>query len=264
MQERELEEMLGRKERRKTWWLTALAAVLLMAVLVPSVSALDPESGNRGLNKQLTVSEAVGLIKEKFGLDDLSPGEGADPDEKITREQFAHLVQQAIDSKGDFAYIMIYILVADEADINPAYMGSIQKMLISGLMSLDKNGKFHPDRPVYRYYALDVIDRALKFVGEAGELSAGEPKEPEELEPVRVEVEKVTDEVNRVKIFRTVPHPGYGLEINRIEFTPDGIAVIRYSVTEPDPDLLYPQVITEAEAETFIPSRYTPEAKPAR
>jgi len=281
----------------KKLWTTVLVAIMVVAIMVPSVSAMD--GGKSEPNRQLTIAEAVTLIVEKFELslahmtfikvpeatdyftgiaNDASYAEAfviahlnglpldkdVNPNDKITKEQFAHLVQHAVDSKGEFAYIMLFILIADEDDINPEYMGSVQKMLISGFMSLDKDGKFHPKRPVYRNYAIDVIDRALEFVREqSGWAPVPAPEEDELSGEARIKVEKVTEEVNKVTVSRVVPHPGYGLRIDRIEFTPDMTAIIYYTVTDPDPDMMYPQVISEAYAETYVSSQYTPEAKPA-
>lgn len=57
----------------------------------------------------------------------------------------------------------------------------------------------------------------------------------------------------RIKATLTVslPSPGYELHIREVIYA-DGKAVIRYAVDSPRPGLLYPQVITEAEAFVYL------------
>ena len=67
-----------------------------------------------------------------------------------------------------------------------------------------------------------------------------------------------TEADGRVKATLKValPNPGYELHIREVTYT-NGRAVIRYAVSSPQPGSLYPQVITEAEAFTYLTGAYT-------
>lgn len=72
----------------------------------------------------------------------------------------------------------------------------------------------------------------------------------------------VDEKTIKVKLSLELPNPGYGLEIKKVELGKDGKAIIKYQIIQPDPDKMYPQVITERTAETNIPSGYTPLVEP--
>ncbi|MNM70554.1 hypothetical protein D3C81_821850 [compost metagenome] len=70
-------------------------------------------------------------------------------------------------------------------------------------------------------------------------------------------VEKVNDQINKVVLTRAQqPNPGYGISIEKVEFTSEGTAVIYYKLGTPDPDKMYPQVITDTKTETYLSSKY--------
>lgn len=64
----------------------------------------------------------------------------------MTREQFAHHLFKAMMTKGDYAFIEIFMLLDDEADVNKDYMDSIQKLIISKVITLDDTNKFLPKK----------------------------------------------------------------------------------------------------------------------
>ncbi|MEK3885236.1 S-layer homology domain-containing protein [Paenibacillus sp. PL2-23] len=165
------------------------------------------------------------------------------PSDKLTKEQFAHHLFQAMMTKGDFAFIEIYMMLEDESDVNPAYMNSIQKLLIAKIVSLDDSQRFYPNKVMTRGEAAAWLHDGMKFV-----------------EPVtegKISVEAVNDDVNKVTITAQLPHPGYGLRISSISFEGNQ-AVIHTELIEPDPDKMYPQVITEVKVTTYVDAKFKP------
>lgn len=281
----------------RKWLSTGIAAILVFAVMFGTAAAAAPSDAKQTWSvpilKKLSVADAVTLIVDRFDLgidvenpkkaseifanveddapyaDDMVTAyynglplpEDVDPEALVTKEYFAHLLFSAILTKGDYAFIEIFLLIEDEDDIDPEYMNSIQKLLIADIMALDKKGNFHPKNTVRKYEAERAIDKAIRFI-ETTEPIQPEP-DPGRPDPqVTMTTEPVTDEVVRVILSRgEQPHPGYGISIDRIEFR-DQTALIYYTLHEPDPDKMYPMVIVEPKAVTYVSSEYTPKAVP--
>jgi len=177
-----------------------------------------------------------------------------DPESQATREQFAHWLYQAIETKGEYAWIEIYMLIEDEDRVNPDYMTSIQRLLIGKIAKLDRDGKFRPKDPITRSEAAGMLHRAREFVKNTPPM---EPLDPYEgiLSNVTLKTEPVNEDVLKVTVSAQAPHPGYGLEISHIFF--DGRqAIISWRIVFPDPEMMYPQVITEVSDVTYIPAKY--------
>mgnify|MGYP001180658328 CR=1 FL=1 len=180
------------------------------------------------------------------------------PNEKMTKEQFAHLLFNAILSKGDFAFIELYVMMEDEKDVSPEMMESIQKLLVAKIAQLD-NGYFYPKKEITRSEAAQMLHKAIRFVKTVEPIP---PLEPPVDPGVTMSVSKVNDEVNKVTVsWGEKPNPGYRISISKIEFTDNGEAVIYYMLHEPEPGKMYPQVITEAKTHTFISAEYEPVLK---
>lgn len=91
------------------------------------------------------------------------------PAEPMTKEQFTHLLFQAMLTTGDYVFIEPYILIADEAEITSEYMNSIQKMLITNITSLDDEHNFYPKKSITRAEAAVMLHDALTFVQKQNE-----------------------------------------------------------------------------------------------
>lgn len=171
----------------------------------------------------------------------------------MTREQFAHHLFKAVVKNGDYAFIEIYMQLKDEGDVNKVYMDSIQKMLISKIVKLDSSNKFYPKQAVTRSVAAGWLYDAMTFVKETKPIE--EPELPS-LE-YKLTVTPVNAEVNKVTVSAQVPHPGYGIRISSIGF--EGKEAILYvEPILPDPDKMYPQVITEVQVSTYVDAAYKP------
>jgi len=192
------------------------------------------------------------VIADFYGLD--IPEDVKDSD-KITKEQFAHHLFKAMMTKGDYAFIEIFMMLNDEADVDSKYMDSIQKLLISKIASLDKDQNFYPKQAITRGEAAAWLFDGIKFVKEQ------KPIEPAPEVPAydaELSVEAVNADVNKVTVTAQMPHPGYGLRIASISFEGER-AVLNLEVVQPDPDKMYPQVITEVKVSTYVDAKLKPE-----
>ncbi|RKN86801.1 S-layer homology domain-containing protein [Paenibacillus ginsengarvi] len=173
-----------------------------------------------------------------------------DPSQSMTKEQFADLLFHALSTKGDYAFVEMYVAIKDEDQINKDYMNSIQKLLLGKMTELH-DGYFYPKQEITRSEAARMLHAAIQF--------AKQHKPVPVKSDVTLSVTKVNDEVNKVTLtWAERPNPGYGISVSAIAFTEDGKAIITYVMHEPAPGKMYPQVITEAKVDTFIASSYEP------
>jgi len=180
------------------------------------------------------------------------------PAASLTREQFADLLIQGMLRTGEYGFIEIFMLIGDEAKITPERMSSIQTLLIAKIGTLDKNQNFRPQEAITRSEAAKWIHNAVKFVEEHQKPQDGKPVNPDEptvSTEVKVTTTSSAEGVNKVVLSAELPNPGYGLRIESITYTVD-TAIIHFRVTQPDPDKMYAQVITEAKVETFVDAKY--------
>ncbi|WP_036718771.1 S-layer homology domain-containing protein [Paenibacillus harenae] len=172
----------------------------------------------------------------------------------MTREQFAHHLFKAVQKKGDYAFIEMYMLIEDEADVDKAYMDSIQKLLVSKIAELDNDNKFYPKKAITRGEAAGWLYDAIKFVKETTPI----PPQPElPTFDLNLAVTPVNADINKVTVSTQVPHPGYGIRISSIQFE-GGQAVINVDTVMPDPDKMYPQVITDVTVSTYVDAAFKP------
>ncbi|WP_028987495.1 S-layer homology domain-containing protein [Thermicanus aegyptius] len=177
------------------------------------------------------------------------------PQDQITREEFAYYLHQVIVKTKNPAVIEMWVDYADVDQVKKEYQGAINDLIHLKVVALNDQNKFRPKEPITRMEAALMIYQAM---GIPGEENGGEPMPPvdQKPEPVQVIREKVTDEVYRVTLsWGEKPNPGYRITIDNIQFM-DHTAVIYYSLHYPDPKLFYPQVITEAKVSTYIGTGY--------
>lgn len=72
------------------------------------------------------------------------------PSAKITREQFADLIVQALEKKGDFPLVKMFIDIKDNDSITAEMQGSVQRLLLYKIAKLDADGNFHPKLEITR------------------------------------------------------------------------------------------------------------------
>ncbi|WP_410513831.1 S-layer homology domain-containing protein [Paenibacillus sp. BR2-3] len=190
----------------------------------------------------------------------LSLDRSVNPNGMITRAQFAHLLTQALISKRDFPVTEMYFSIADGDKLPAEIANSLQILLNTHIISLEAGSKFRPNDVITRVEAAvwvyDAAEFAQKVIVPANQTPAPVYDKAE------VSVVKAADGVNKVSLtVNNLPHPGYGLLVERIEFRKDKTAVIYYSVTLPDPDKIYPQVISKATVVTYLSDDYKPVAQ---
>lgn len=191
----------------------------------------------------------------------LSLDKSIDPNAAMTRIQFAHLLTQALQSKGNFPVTLMYANITDGGKLSTAEMNSLQILVNTRLITLEKNNTFRPNEPVTRAEAAVLIYDAAKFAKEVitPDDSATAPVNDYE---AAVTLEKAATGVNKATVtVENLPNPGYGLSIERIEFGANQTAVIYFKVTAPPAGSMNLQVISSATAVTYLPEGYTAVAK---
>ncbi|WP_339317146.1 S-layer homology domain-containing protein [Paenibacillus sp. FSL R10-2734] len=182
-----------------------------------------------------------------------------DPNGTISRAQFAHLLTQALQSKGNFPVTLMYVDISDGDKLSNEVMNSLQILLNTHIATLDKNGKFRPNDAITRSEAAALTYDAAAFAKRVI-VSNGSPTTP--TYETEVTLTKAGEGVNKATLtVNNLPHPGYGLVIERIEFGKDKTAVIYFNVTAPDPGKMYAQVISKASVVTYLPEGYKAVAK---
>lgn len=191
----------------------------------------------------------------------LSLDKSIDPNAAMTRIQFAHLLTQALQSKGNFPVTLMYANITDGGKLSTAEMNSLQILVNTRLITLEKNNTFRPNEPVTRAEAAVLIYDAAKFAKEVitPDDSATAPVNDYK---AAVTLEKAATGVNKATVtVENLPNPGYGLSIERIEFGANQTAVIYFKVTAPPAGSMNLQVISSATAVTYLPEGYTAVAK---
>ncbi|KQX69045.1 MULTISPECIES: S-layer homology domain-containing protein [unclassified Paenibacillus] len=179
------------------------------------------------------------------------------PNATITREQFGEMLVRALEKKGNFPLVKMFIPIKDEAQITPEYQGALQRLLLYKIAELDKAGMFNPKADLTRGEAAGWIYNAIRVL-------ETHIQKPTPIEDVSVTVEKVNDDVNKVTLSRgQKPNSGYSIAIQNVRFDQNGQAVISYTLQDPKPDTMYAEVITEAKAVTYVSSAYKAVAEPA-
>lgn len=192
----------------------------------------------------------------------------ADADEALTREVFAHLLFEGLTTTGEYPVILLYQDIKDEQEINPEYISSIQNLLNMKVISLGEEAQFRPNDTLTRMEAAEMVYQAREFIdrngngGGSNETPGTVPGSGQQAMVPEVTSQTVDEKTVKVKLSLELPNPGYGLEIKDVELGKNGKAIIKYKIIQPDPNKMYPQVITERTAETNIPSGYTPEVEP--
>lgn len=182
------------------------------------------------------------------------------PEMNITKELYADLLFHAMSTKGEFAFIEIFMMIEDEKDIDTERMDSIQKLLISDIAELDAEQKFHPKDPITAGKARVMLHHALLFVKDHTDTTTPPVEQPDVDQDVELSTEVVNEEVNKVTLsWGTKPNPGYEIRIAKVEFEEtSGKAVIFYELHYPDPEMNYIQMIVEPKAEVYVASKYEP------
>ncbi|AZN40576.1 S-layer homology domain-containing protein [Paenibacillus albus] len=178
------------------------------------------------------------------------------PAAAMTREQFAHHLYKALIRAGNFAFNDLGVVLKDEADVNPSYMGSIQTLITTHIIDMDASQKFNPKAAITRSEAAGWLFNTIKYVEEQPQMPVEQP-EPSPLFDLKLTTTAVNNDVNAVTISAQAPNPGYGIRIASISFEGDQ-AIIYVEPTYPDKDKMYPQVITEVKAVTYVSSAFKP------
>lgn len=180
------------------------------------------------------------------------------PDLSMTRERFAHHLYRGIASKSGFVLPAPGSAIEDEASIAPEYRESVRLLLFIGIAEPDRDRRFEPKRAITRGEAAGMLYEALVFLRQLE--ASGRPAKASDSSPLtelKLESAPLTGEANAVTIRATAPHPGWGIRVKSVVFDA-GKAFIHVEPVQPDPDRVYPQVMTEVSTVVYISPDYTP------
>lgn len=177
--------------------------------------------------------------------------------EPITREEFAVLLSEAIQKTGNYPLIMMYLHVADEDQMKEESRGAVQFLLLTKIAKLDAHDQFYPAKSLTRMEAAELAYQSIGFIEQHQKNNV--PKEPGSMDPsISISISKIDAAQNKVTVTKhELGHPGYGIKITSVDYVGDNEAVIYYKIVQPDPDMMYPQVISSASDDVIVPSKYT-------
>lgn len=179
------------------------------------------------------------------------------PTDTMNRAQFAHFMTQALLTKGNFPVTMRYFNISDDSKLPQDTVNSLQTLLNTKIITLGEGDKFRPNDAITRSEAAVFIYNASEFVKKNIPDTPISNPTPSPSYEALVSIEKAVDGVNKVSLtIENLPNPGYSISIDRIEFGKNLNATIYYSVTNPDPDKMYTQVISKSTAVTYLPANY--------
>ena len=88
-----------------------------------------------------------------------------EPDKQWTKEEFTYYLVSAMEKYGELPMIKIVPKeIADDPYITIEYSGAIQRSLIYGVTSLDKDKKFSPKGSITRAEAAEQVYNALEYL----------------------------------------------------------------------------------------------------
>ncbi|OUQ87658.1 S-layer protein [Brevibacillus brevis] len=88
-----------------------------------------------------------------------------DPNAEWTREQFIHQLMKVMETKGNLPMIkLVPVEIRDDQELTVDYQGSIQRALARDIIELDKENKLHPQKPITREEAAEMIYNALAYL----------------------------------------------------------------------------------------------------
>jgi hypothetical protein len=186
-----------------------------------------------------------------------------DPNAPVTREKFVQLLQAAVNTKGQFAQILMFVQLADADQVSKDQMSAVQWSVIGKIATLDADNRFRPQAAATRAEAAAMVYNAIQFVD-----SHTKPQTPppaDHKQDVTLSVDKVNDQINQATVsWGEQPNPGYRITIDRIDFNDASReAVLTYSFHYPEPGIMYPQHVVEAKASVYLDAEWKPVLQPA-
>ncbi|WP_322904056.1 S-layer homology domain-containing protein [Paenibacillus sp. SGZ-1009] len=190
------------------------------------------------------------------------------PSAAVNREDFALWLYEAINTTGQYPATKMFVVFQDQDQIDKQASNAIQTLVNMNVIPRSSVGqKFEPKTEITRMDAAVWVNSAVQMIERAHGNEKGDTTTPPTngsegsqlgYDP-QLNVTSTSDGKQKVTLTVQMPNPGYGLKINDVKLTDDKRAIITYSLTQPQPGMMYPQVISEGKAETVIPAGYTAE-----
>ncbi|MFS1513247.1 S-layer homology domain-containing protein [Chengkuizengella sp. SCS-71B] len=161
--------------------LTRVSMILMFVfvITVPIFASTEnaapvPEENENGIDgdifnsqKSLTFAEGISFIVKGLELnpEEVEIEKELNPDQWITKEQFAHFLYQAmLATKVEFVVSEMGFIFTDDEQINPKYRNSIGALSNMGIVGTDSDGKFNPSDKISLADAAWMINRAITYL----------------------------------------------------------------------------------------------------
>lgn len=202
---------------------------------------------NTGTTKQDFNLSLISLFKDRgyevFGLGD--PG-------ILTRNEMASAIGSRLVEAGfsiDSSYQLPFTDLGSMSEANKGYLSLLHQL---GIVKGESNSVFSPVRRLTQAEAVVLLQRLDGILKKQSEISFQVVNSVQSYDSQEEMTTMIGDDKVTLLITKEFPSPGYSIEIQRIE-RDNELFRIHFKINQPDPDMMYPQVITYQTLTVEIP-----------
>lgn len=202
---------------------------------------------NTGTTKQDFTLSMISLFKDRgyevSGLGD--PG-------ILTRRDMASIIGSRLIETGftvDSSHQLPFTDIGSMSEVEKGYLSILHQ---HGIVKGESNSVFNPIRRLSQAEAVVLIQRLDKVLMKQSEISFHIIKSEQSYDKQEEMTTMVGEDKVTLIITKEFPTPGYSLEIEKIVRESE-LFRIYFKINQPDPDMIYPQVITYQTLTVEIP-----------
>lgn len=225
----------------------------------------DASTTNDDLVRKAWYTDALRIAQ----ANDLTLPDTFDPAQKVTREQFALWLHEAINVTGNYPTTKMFVVFTDQDKISKDASNAIQDLVNMNVIERSTVGQtFMPTKEITRMEAAEWLYNGVQMVERYKEEATDDtttPTTPDETDGDQVNNPELsvapatTGDEQTVTLTVQLPNPGYSVKITNVQLTDDKRAIVSYELEKPATGQMNPQVITEGKVTTTIPEGYTAE-----
>lgn len=202
---------------------------------------------NTGTTKQDFTLSLISLFKDRgyevSGLGD--PG-------ILTRRDMASIIGSRLVEAGftvDSSYQLPFTDIGSMSEVEKGYLSLLHQL---GVVKGESNSVFSPIRRLSQAEAVVIIQRLDGVLKKQSEISFQIIDSEQSYDKQEEMTTMIGDEKVTLIITKEFPTPGYSIEIEKIVREKE-LFRIYFKINQPDPDMIYPQVITYQTLTVEIP-----------
>lgn len=202
---------------------------------------------NTGTSKQDFTLSLISLFKDRgyevSGLGD--PG-------ILTRRDMASIIGSRLVEAGftvDSSYQLPFTDIGSMSEVEKGYLSLLHQL---GVVKGESNSVFSPIRRLSQAEAVVLIQRLDGVLKKQSEISFQIIDSEQSYDKQEEMTTMIGDEKVTLIITKEFPTPGYSIEIEKIVREKE-LFRIYFKINQPDPDMIYPQVITYQTLTVEIP-----------